>query len=276
MRIDEAKALQVLKMLLEGVSIRSTVRLTHVAKGTILNLLELVGRRAMTYWQTKMQNLPAANVECDEVWGFIGCKEKTRLTRKYSEEYGDVYTFTGIERTTKLLLAWHAGRRTPTDTVLFSEKLRYATAGRVQLTTDGYAPYKIAMPDAFHGQVDFTQLVKIYGKQADGTAGRYSPAEITNIRKHVVCGHPDEELACTSHIERHNLSIRMAVRRMTRLTNAFSKKRENHEYHLALYFLYYNFCRKHMTLKETPAMAAGLTDHAWTLAELLNQLATHC
>lgn len=287
MRIDHTKALQVLEMLLEGVSIRSTVRLTGVAKGTILRLLELVGNRAQHYWNITMRNMPASNVQVDEVWGYVYAKEKTCVTKGIGPNCGDAYTFFAIERDTKLILAWHLGRRDQTDTIVFADKLRTATSGRFQLTTDGFQPYARVIPEAFSGNVDFAQLIKQYGKPKDTKAEtRYSPAAITGIRKIEVWGRPDMNQACTSHIERSNLSVRMGVRRMTRLTNAFSKKWENHESHMGLWFLYYNFCRPHATLSKskgeakgmatTPAMAAGLTDHVWSLAELLNQLATHC
>jgi transposase-like protein/IS1 family transposase len=285
MRIDEAKAIQVLEMLLEGVSIRSTVRLTHVAKGTILSLLEVVGRRALTYWQTKMQSLPAASIQCDEIWGFVGCKEKTRKRLHLGEEFGDTYTYTAIERDSKLLLAWHQGRRSDWDTVIFTDKVRRAVVGRCQVTTDGYVHYELAVPQSFNGDVDFAQLIKVYSTQG-GAVGRYSPPEIIDIHSKVICGNPFAPDICTSHVERANLSIRMGIRRMTRLTNGFSKKWDNHQYAMAIFFLYYNFCRPHMTLSKatddhkgkptTPAMAAGLANHVWKLAELLNELATHC
>ncbi len=220
-----------------------------------------------------MTNLPVADVQVDEIWGFIGCKEKTRLRLDYDKDHGDSYCFTAIERDTKLLVAWHLGRRTPRDTRWFADKLYRVTAGRFQLTADGYLPYTGSIPNAFRGQIDFAQLVKIYGNQSAGAAGRYSPPEIIDTHKHVVCGEPDEALICTSHVERQNLNIRMGVRRMTRLTNAFSKKWANHEYHLALYFLYYNFCRVHMTIKTTPAVAAGLTDQPWSIGRMLDELA---
>lgn len=287
MRIDAAKAAQVLEMLMEGVSIRATVRLTGVAKGTILNLLETIGRRAVIYWRTKMQNLPATDVQVDEIWDFIGCKEKKRQKKHYGEEWGDCYTFTAIERTSKLMLAFWVGRRTTCDTANFAEVLRAAVLGRCQMTSDGFPPYEQVIPAVFQEQVDFAQLIKVYGTPKDGDDTRYSPGAIVDVRMHAVCGHPFPDKVCTSHVERQNLNIRMGIRRMTRLTNGFSKKRENHEYHLAVYFLYYNFCRPHMTLSKgkkkgqrgvatTPAMVAGLTNHVWTLTELLNQLATHC
>ncbi len=261
--------------------------MTGVAKGTILALLEAIGRRADTYWATKMENLPAMDVECDEIWDFIGMKEKVRQRKRYDEEYGDCYTFTAMEKTSKLLLAYHVGRRTTADTANFAERLRHAIDGRCQISTDGFQPYETVIPAVFNGQVDLAQVIKAYGNPSGTSEVRYSPGSIVSIRWHAVCGHPDPSLVCTSHIERHNLSIRMGVRRMTRLTNGFSKKRANHEYHLAIFFLFYNFCRPHMTLSKgknkgergtatTPAMAAGLTDHVWTMAELLNELATHC
>lgn len=222
-----------------------------------------------------MKRLPAANVEVDEIWGFVSCKEKTRVRLGYGEEVGEAYTFTAIERDTKLLIAWYLGKRLPADAIEFSRKLREATGGRCQVTTDGFVGYTTGVPQAFRYEVDFAQLVKIFGKQPERTAAaRYSPAEITDIRIDIICGRPDEDLICTSHVERQNLNIRMAVRRMTRLTNAFSKKWQNHEYHLALYFLYYNFCRVHLTLKSTPAMAAGIADRQWTVSRLLEELAT--
>ena len=255
-----------------GNSIRSVERITRIHRDTLLRLLEVLGKRALRYWEIKMQNLPAMDVECDETWGFVGCKEKTRLRKHYGEGCGDAYTFLAIERTNKLILAWHVGRRTPINTYWFADKLRLAVTNRCQITTDGYQPYLAAIPDAFGGQIDFAQLVKIYKKPGGGTENRYSPGEIVDLKMHAICGYPLPHLVCTSHIERQNLSIRMAVRRMTRLTNAHSKKWENHEYHLALYFLYYNFCRVHQTLKTTPAVKAGIADKIWDLEKLLNEL----
>jgi transposase-like protein/IS1 family transposase len=274
MRLDKTKAVLCLRLLLEGNSIRSTERITGVHRDTILVLLETLGRRAVRYWETKMIDLPAMDVECDEIWGFIGCKEKTRQREHYSEEYGDAYCFTAIERTSKLMLAWWLGRRTGIDTANFAERLRAAVPRRCQLTADGFRPYESVIPAVFAGQVDFAQLVKVYTNTPDGPNTRYSPGAIMDVRMHNVCGYPDPALVSTSFVERQNLNIRMAVRRMTRLTNAFSKKRVNHEYHLALYFLYYNFCRVHLTLGTTPAVKAGVAEKKWTVEKLLDELAT--
>ncbi|HEY4759650.1 MAG TPA: hypothetical protein VIH42_03630 [Thermoguttaceae bacterium] len=273
MRIDKTKAVLCLRLLLEGNSIRSVERIVDVNRNTILRLLETIGQRALRFWDFRMSNLAVEHVEVDEIWGFIGCKEKNRIRLGRNGDFGDCYCFTAIERNTKLLVAWHFGKRTPCDAEWFSDKLYRVTAGRFQLSTDGYQPYSKIIPNAFNGQIDFAQLVKIYGNQSQGTAGRYSPPEIIDVRSHIICGNPKPDLICTSHVERQNLNIRMGVRRMTRLTNAFSKKWKNHEAHLALYFLYYNFCRVHATLKTTPAVAHGLTDRVWSIERLLDELA---
>lgn len=276
MRIDKKMAILCLRLLLEGNSIRSVERITRIHRDTILNLLETIGRRAKRYWATKMQNLPATDVEADEVWSYIHCKERTCQRKGYGEGFGDAYCFTAMERNSKLLLTWRVGRRTPTETSIFAQQLRQAINGRCQLSSDGYAPYTNTIPNAFGGQVDYAQVIKIYGGPiTDGPNTRYSPATILNVRLRSVCGYPDANLVCTSHIERHNLSIRMAVRRMARLTNAFSKKWENHEYHLAIYFLYYNFCRVHSTIKTTPAVKAGITDAQWSIEWMLDELSAY-
>jgi IS1 family transposase/transposase-like protein len=274
MNVPKDKAIFCVKLLLEGNSVRATSRLTGLSKSTIIGLLVLIGERAKDYWNRAMRNLPADNVQADECWGYVYAKEKTCVRKHIGPCCGDAYTFLAIERDTKLILTWHLGRRDQSDTMLFSDKLRTATAGRFQLTTDGFQPYARTVPEAFSGNIDFAQLVKQYGAIKDRKAeARYSPAEIIGIRKTAVWGDPDMEKVCTSHVERQNLNIRMGIRRMTRLTNAFSKKWENHEAHLAIYFLYYNFCRVHQTLKTTPAVAAGLTDKTWSLETLLMELA---
>ncbi len=269
-RLAEGKALAVLSHLIEGCSVRSTERLTGVHRDTILNLLTIAGRKCEALMLDRIQGLKVSEVECDEVWSYVGMKKKTKtLKGETSDEIGDAWTFTAIERNSKLILAWHVGQRTQDDTLIFTEKIAHATAGSFQISTDGFGPYRDAVVMSLGVQrVSFAQLIKIYrSNPMDET--RYSPAECTGARKEVIMGNPDMDRVSTSHIERHNLSVRMENRRFTRLTNAFSKRWENHRAALALYFAYYNFCRMHKTLRCTPAMAAGVVDHVWTLKDLL-------
>lgn len=275
MRLEMDRALQVLQLLLEGMSVRATMRVTGVNRNTILDLLALVGDRCEEMMETRLQKVPVLDVQVDEVWGYVFCKEKTR-TRSYEgqDEIGDAYCFIGMERHTKLILAWHLGRRCTEDTYEFAQKLADATSGHFQLTTDGFRPYQAAIPDTFRG-IDFATLVKTYATKAD--EGRYSPGEVTGTHKTQCCGNPDADRVCTSHVERGNLTVRMQDRRMTRLTNGFSKKWANHRASMALHFAWFNFGRPHQTLTKaagrptTPAMATGIEDHAWTLRELLER-----
>lgn len=269
------QAAMVLRMLLEGASIRSVERLTGINRNTIISLMVKAGQQCQEFLAFNVYQCPVADVEVDEQWGFVLCKEKTAWLNGYDGPVGDAYVFTAIERTTKLVLAFHLGKRDPDNTVTFSEKLAIATSGRFQLSTDGFRPYLTAIPDAFRQSVDFGQLVKNYSNPSEAERRRYSPPSIIKTEKHVVCGNPDQSRICTSHVERHNLSTRMHVRRMTRLTNAHSKKWENHEAMLALYYCWYNWCRVHTTIKSTPAVAAGLATETWTLEKLLTETAKH-
>ena len=270
MILDEAKAVSVIHHLVEGCSIRSISRLTGVHQVTILNLLSLAGERCERLMDEHSQGLSVKEVQCDEIWGFVGMKEKTK-TRKGldTDGIGDAWTFTAFERHSKLLLAWHVGRRTEADTIVFTEKLAHATEGSFQITTDGFKPYQHAVVLSLGAQrVDFAQLVKLYTNNPENET-RYSPAECTGAKKVPIYGNPDESKVCTSHVERMNLNMRMEMRRLTRLTNAFSKKWVKLYAMVALYFAYYNFCRVHRSLRVTPAMEAGITDHIWTIQELL-------
>lgn len=270
MTLDEGKAIDCLRLLVEGNSIRSIERFTGVHRDTILSILQVAGERCEKLMEDRIQGIAVNDVQCDEVWGFIGMKEKTK-TRKGvdSDTLGDAWTFTAIERNTKLILAYHLGRRTEADTIAFTEKLAHATAGSFQVTTDGFKPYQHAIVLSLGAQhVDFAQLVKLYTADREGEA-RYSPAECTGAKKVSIYGNPDMDKVSTSHIERHNLNIRMGNRRMTRLTNAFSKNWTNHNATMAIYLAYYNFCRVHQTLRVTPAMEAGITEHVWSMRELL-------
>lgn len=275
MRIDMDKALACLKLLVEGMSVRATMRVTGTNRSTILDLMTFVGDNCERMLEERIKGHAVKDVQCDEVWGFVGMKEKTRQRLHEGEDdIGDAYCFTAVERTTKLILAWHLGRRSAEDTREFARNLAAATSGEFQITTDGYKPYRTAIP-AILPEADFATLVKEYATKDD--EHRYSPGEVTGTVKRVVNGTPDKDRICTSHVERSNLTIRMQNRRMTRLTNAFSKKWANHRAMLALSFAYYNFCRPHQTLTEaagcktTPAMAAGLEQEPWTLLQLVER-----
>lgn len=272
MRISLDKAIVCLHHLLEGCSVRSTMRLTGTNRNTILDLLRLVGERCERLLLGRIKNVPVVDVQCDEVWGFVAMKEK-RARNRPEDGIGDAYTFIAVERHSKLILAWHLGRRTGEDTREFAYKLAEATTGHFQISTDQFLPYRTALPEAL-GEVDLVQIIKHYATR-DITDNRYSPGDVIGTSKHRCCGSPDMNRACTSHIERQNLTVRMSNRRMTRLTNAFSKKWAAHSASMALHFAYVNFCRPHQTLTQerghkcTPAMAAGLEDHVWTISELL-------
>jgi IS1 family transposase len=266
MRIPFAKAEMILKMMVEGMSIRSIERLTEVHRDTIMRLLTLAGERCEKLMEKKISKLPVADVQADEIWGFVGMKDKSKLTN--DDTLGDAYCFTAIERNTKLMLTWHLGRRTLRDTVAFTDKLDASTTGHFQLTTDGFGPYREAVDVCLGNRVDFAQLIKVYRASADGER-RYSPAEVISTETVLVIGQPDPEKICTSHVERANLSIRMGMRRMTRLTNGFSKKWENLKSAYAVWFAFYNFCRVHSSLRVTPAMEAGIATRVWTVGDLL-------
>ena len=269
MRLSIEKAVLCLQLLVEGNSVRSTERITGVHRDTILDLLILAGERCERLLTEKIKGVRARDVQADEMWGFVGMKEKTKkLQGSHDEATGDAYTFVAMERHTKLVIAWHLGRRNVRDTVLFTEKLHEATEGPFQLTTDGFAAYPDAVAYSLGTRVSFAQLVKLYKANRDGIQ-KYSPAQIKEVVAYPRWGQPDRERVCTSHVERQNLTMRMMMRRLTRLTNAFSKKWENLRAALALHFAYYNFCRVHSKIRCTPAMRAGLTGHIWELKDLL-------
>ncbi|MEW6211024.1 MAG: IS1 family transposase [Acidobacteriota bacterium] len=271
MILSEDKAISVLQHLVEGCSIRSTERITGVHRDTILKLLVVVGSKCERLMEDHINGLQVDEVQCDEQWQYIGMKQKTMHRKEIDDpKVGDSWVFTAIERNSKLILAWHLGKRTEADTIAFTEKLAHATEGNFQITTDGFKPYQHAVVLSLGAQhVDFAQVIKVFGKP-EGEEKRYSPPEVIDIEKVAIFGNPDMDKATTSHVERHNLSTRMQSRRYTRLTNAFSKKWEKHHAALALWFAYYNFVRVHRTLRITPAMAASISDHVWTLKELLS------
>jgi transposase-like protein/IS1 family transposase len=263
--IDKAES--VLRLLVEGNSIRSIERITGMHRNSVMRLLSLVGERCERWLEDRIRNLPVSDVQCDEMWGFVGCKEKAK-TEDHPSTFGDAYCFVAIERKSKLILAWHLGRRNARDTVAFTEKVDAATSGRFQITTDGFQAYEEAIHYSLGTRVDFAQLIKVYGSPVDGEH-RYSPPEVINAISVPRIGRPAPQRISTSHVERQNLTMRMCIRRLTRLTNAFSKKWVNLKAALALYFAYYNFCRVHMTLRVIPAMEQGIADHVWTIREIL-------
>jgi transposase-like protein/IS1 family transposase len=267
MYLPVEKAEMILRLLLEGNSVSSVVRLTEVHQRTVLKLLLLAGEKAERIMAEKIRNVKVRDVECDEVWAFIGKKQK-RVRPEDDPNFGDCYTFVAIERHSKLVLQISMGKRDQGTTDVFVEGIRHATAGgKFQITTDGFAPYRSAISTTLHDRCDFAQLIKVYRAPSEGEA-RYSPAEVASVEVVPVCGQPDPERICTSIVERSNLSVRMGVRRFTRLTNAF-KKWENHWAAVVLWFAFYNFCRIHKTLRVTPAMEAGIADHVWSVRELL-------
>ncbi len=269
MYIPQDKAVLATRLLLEGNSLRSTERCTGIDRGTIATMMVRAGERCEKLLADTIQNLHVRDVEADEIWGFVGMKEKVRADRyPDADSLGDAYTYVAMERNSKLILAWHLGKRNGEDTLQFIVKLGRATKGKFQLTTDGWSSYPDAVESVFGSDIDYAQLIKVYAASRDG-AQRYSPAEVVDVEVVPRAGMPDYERICTSHIERQNLTMRMQIRRLTRLTNAFSKKWENLRAAIALHFAYYNFCRVHSSLRVTPAMEAGLTDHVWELSELL-------
>jgi IS1 family transposase/transposase-like protein len=261
-----------LQMLLEGSSIRSTERITGLHRDTILALLVVAGDKCERVLGRLIVSIPVRDVQCDEIWAFVSKKEAHKTPMEENDNsIGDAYCFVAIERETKLILNFALGRRDQATTDIFIEGLRAATAPqRFQISTDGFQPYISAITTTLSDRCDFAQLVKVYAAdpQADH---KYSPPDVTHAEKVPVMGNPDRKRICTSHVERQNLTIRMQMRRLTRLTNAFSKKRENLWAAYCLHFAHYNFCRTHQTLRVTPAMEAGITNHVWNLNELLAQ-----
>ncbi|MGD0353282.1 MAG: IS1 family transposase [Dehalococcoidia bacterium] len=268
----ERKA-QVIKVLCEGNSIRSTARITDTAINTVVKLLREVGAACLEYQDKVMHDLPCTHIQCDEIWSFVYSKDKN-VPEEHNGEfgYGDVWTWTAIDADTKLVPCWLVGLRDASYAYPFMNDLKNRLANRVQITTDGHKVYLWAIEDAFGSEVDYAMLIKLYGLESE-TEKRYGPAACIAAEKQVIQGNPDPAQISTSFAERQNLTMRMSMRRFTRLTNAFSKKLENHVYALALYFMHYNFARPHKTLAypypRTPAMAAGLTDHVWGIDELV-------
>lgn len=272
--LTDSRRASIIRALVEGNSVRSTARLTGSAKATVLKLLVEMGEFCSIYQYHALRNLSCKRIECDEIWAFCGAKKKNAK----EPSHGDIWTFTAIDADTKLMVSWLVGSRHGKTAERFISDVASRLANRVQITTDGSFSYISAIEKAFGwAGADFAQLVKTYGEiPEEERKRRYSPAVCTGAVKTPIMGRPDMDLVSTSYVERANLSMRMGMRRFTRLTNAFSKKAENHAHAVSLYFMFYNYCRPHQTLtksangvKTTPAMASGITDHVWTVEEIL-------
>lgn len=264
--LPDEKLFRILDCLSEGCSVRSTARLCDVTISTVLRVLKIAGDKCEAVLQEHVREVPVRDVQADELWGFCYCKERNKRNPN-DERQGDAYTFLAIERNSKIILAWHLGRRNRQDTEIFIEKLNEATLGQFQLTTDGMNAYPNAVSLSLGTRVDYSQLIKIYTGMTEGPT-RYSPGKLEGTIMEPLIGNPDRELICTSHIERANLSVRMRVRRLTRLTNAFSRKWENLKAAMALFVFSYNFREIHRTIRCTPAMEAGVATSIWTWADL--------
>lgn len=267
--LTKERRIQVIKCLCEGMSIRATVRMTGVAKNTIVKLLSEVAVVCNEYQDKTLRNLKCQKVQCDEIWSFCYAKDKNVPHEKRGKfGVGDVWTWTALDADSKLIVSWRVGDRDAETATEFTEDLASRLANRIQLTTDGHRVYWEAVEKAFGSNVDYAMLVKLYGAVRDKEA-TYSPAKVTSCRAVPMIGRPAAEHISTSYVERSNLPMRMSMRRFARLTNAFSKKVENHISALSLYFMFYNFCRVHQTLRVTPAMEAGITDHVWEIEEIV-------
>ena len=275
-KLSMDKKVSVISALIEGCSVRSTGRLTGVAKGTILRLLAEVGTACAAFQDAAMRKVHAGRIQVDEIWSCVGAKQKN-VTPEMAEARlcGDVWTFVAIEAQSKLVISWLMGRRDAGTATEFLQDLQGRLANRVQLTTDGHKMYLTAVPDAFGPTgIDYAQLVKVFGSDPEGQK-RYSPAQCLGVTSFPILGDPDQKHVSTSYIERQNLTMRMGMWRFTRLTNAFSKKMENHMHSVSLFYMHYNFCRIHQTLRVTPAMEAGISAKLWSIHDIVALLDAH-
>jgi IS1 family transposase len=275
-KLTTSKRAQILSALVEGNSLRATSRMTGASKVTILRLLEAIGPACADYQDKALRNLSCKRIQCDEIWQFCYAKDKNvPADKRGTFGYGDVWTWVAIDADTKLVPTFAVGTRGAATAKHFMDDLASRLANRVQLTTDGHRVYVQAVEDAFGSEIDYSMLVKMYGEDGGGET-RYSPAQCIGCREIPVIGRPDPKHISTSFVERQNLTMRMQMRRFTRLTNGFSKKIENHVWALALHYMHYNFCRIHQTLRVTPAMEAGIADHVWEIEEIVELLSTDC
>ncbi len=273
-KLPLAKRVQILAMLCEGSSMRSISRVADVSINTVAKLLVEAGEACLAIHDENVRGVKASRIQCDEIWSFCYAKAKNVADAKAAPDgAGDVWTWTGLDRDTKLMVGYFVGDRSIESATIFMEDLASRLANRVHLSTDGHKPYLEAVEEVFGADIDYGQVQKIYSHlKGESAETRYSPGQCTGIRKRAVTGNPDMGQVSTSHVERMNLSIRMQNRRFTRLTNAFSKKLDNHIHALALYFAFYNFCRIHKSLRVSPAMAAGITDRLWSLEDIIGKI----
>ncbi|MEX1146846.1 MAG: IS1 family transposase [Sphingomonadales bacterium] len=262
----------IIRLLVEGNSLRATARIADVSKNTVNKLLIDAGKASVKYHNENVRDVKASVIQCDEIWSFTYAKQKNVKTLKAAPEgAGDTWTWTALDSESKLIVSYMVGGRDSEYAIGFMDDLRSRLANRLQLTTDGHKAYLEAVEGAFGGDVDYAQLVKLYGEPTGQKEHerKYSPSECIGTKRRIIEGNPDKRLVSTSHVERQDLTMRMHMRRFTRLTNAFSKKIENHAYAVALHFMYYNFVKRHQTLRVTPAMAAGLTDRLWGVEDIV-------
>ena len=271
-RLDTKRQAQVVAALVEGNSLRGTARMTGVARMTVEKLLRDLGATCAQYQDEHLRNLNCRRIECDEIWSFVYAKQKNvERAKNAPEAAGDVWTWTAIDADTKLVPSWLIGTRDLGTAYTFMHDLADRLSNRVQLTTDGHRPYLEAVESAFGEDIDFAQLIKVYGADPEAEK-RYSPAKCLGCNTKTITGEPNPKLVSTSYVERQNLTMRMSMRRFTRLTNAFSKKVEMHAHSVALHFMYYNFVKIHQSLRMTPAMAAGVTDRLWEIDDVVDLL----
>jgi IS1 family transposase len=269
-KLDTAKRVQILSMLCEGSSMRSITRVADASLNTVTKLLIDAGKACAAYHDEHVRNVKATRIQCDEIWAFCYAKQKNVETAKAAPEYaGDVWTWTAMEASHKMIISYLVGGRDGEYALSLMDDLQSRLANRVQLTTDGHKAYLEAVEDAFGGDIDYAQLIRLYGDVPETSKGHYSPAECTGAEKRKITGNPERKHISTSYVERQNLTIRMHMRRFTRLTNGFSKKVVNHAYAVALHVMFYNFVRMHKTLRMTPAMAAGVTDRLWDIKNIV-------
>ncbi len=266
------KRVQILGMLVEGMGVRATARLSGCSPVTILKFLKDMGETCARYQDETLRNLKCRRIQIDEIWSFVYAKAKNAPEKmKAAGEAGDMWVWVAIDADSKLVPCFYMGQRNADAAMILMQDLASRLSNRIQLTTDGHKAYLQAVESVFGADIDYAMLIKLYGEAPEGTR-RYSPAQITGIETNVIMGHPNPKHVSTSFVERQNLTMRMNMRRFTRLTNGFSKKTENHYYTLAIHYMYYNFARVHQTLRVSPAMEAEITNHLWSLEEIVNLL----